>query len=102
MSKYTKHVFFCVNQTDDGTVCCANSGSKFKQHYAKQRLKELDMHGPGKVRINRAGCLGMCEKGPVMVIYPEGVWYRYVDKEDIDEIIDKHLINNKVVSRLTL
>jgi (2Fe-2S) ferredoxin len=55
---------------------------------------------PGKVRINSAGCLDRCEQGPVLVIYPEAVWYTYVDKEDIDEIIDQHLVNGRVVERL--
>ena len=54
------------------------------------------------VRINKAGCLDRCEEGPVMVIYPQGTWYTYVDKEDIDEIIDQHLVGGKVVDRLKI
>jgi len=100
MSKYTKHVFFCTNQAADNKPCCTNSGSRSKQKYAKERLKALGLHGPGKVRINRAGCLRLCEKGPVLVIYPEGTWYRYVDQKDIDEIVDKHILEGKVVERL--
>jgi len=54
------------------------------------------------VRINTAGCLNRCSEGPVMVVYPEGVWYTYVDQEDIDEIIDEHLTGGRVVERLKL
>jgi (2Fe-2S) ferredoxin len=70
--------------------------------YAKDRVKALGPTVPGKVRINAAGCLDRCEKGPVLVIYPEAVWYTYVDKEDIDEIIDQHLVKGCVVERLRI
>ncbi len=102
MSKYTKHVFFCINDTDDGKRCCADSGAKQKQKYAKQKLKSLKLHDLGKIRINRAGCLGLCDKGPALVVYPEGVWYSYVDNADIDEIIDQHLLKGQIVQRLLI
>jgi len=70
--------------------------------YAKQRSKELGIAGPGGVRINTAGCLDRCEEGPVVVIYPEGIWYSYVDREDVDEIIEEHLLQGKVVERLKI
>lgn len=72
------------------------------QEYAKQRVKALGLAGPGKVRINKAGCLDRCEEGPVVVVYPEGVWYTYVDQNDIDEIIESHLCDGKVVERLRI
>jgi (2Fe-2S) ferredoxin len=52
------------------------------------------------VRINQAGCLDRCDEGPVLVIYPEAVWYTYVDREDIDEIVSEHLQNGRIVERL--
>jgi (2Fe-2S) ferredoxin len=70
--------------------------------YAKARVKEMGLAGPGKVRVNRAGCLDRCEQGPVCVVYPEGIWYTYIDEEDIDEIIDKHIVNGELVERLRL
>jgi (2Fe-2S) ferredoxin len=70
--------------------------------YAKGRVKALGLAGQGKVRINQAGCLDRCEEGPVMVVYPEGVWYTYVDGEDIDEIIEEHVRNGRVVERLKI
>ena len=60
------------------------------------------MSGEGKVRINTAGCLDRCELGPVLVVYPEETWYSYLDREDIDEIIEQHLIGGKVVERLLI
>lgn len=70
--------------------------------YAKARIKELGLAGKGRLRINQAGCLDRCEEGPVLVVYPEGVWYTYVDKDDVDEIIDKHLVNGVIVERLRI
>ena len=101
-SFYQHHVFFCINARDDGRACCADRGATEAQEQAKKRMKQLNLNGQGKVRINKAGCLDRCEEGPVMVIYPQGTWYTYVDKEDIDEIIDQHLVGGKVVDRLKI
>lgn len=102
MSYYQKHVFFCCNQRQNQEACCNNHGATEIQAYAKQRIKALGLNGPGKVRMNKAGCLDRCQEGPVMVIYPEAVWYTYVDRADIDEIIDSHVINGKPVERLRI
>ncbi len=102
MSYFRYHVFFCCNQRGEGEACCNNHGASDIQTYAKDRIRELGLKGPGKVRINKAGCLDRCDSGPVLVIYPEGVWYSYVDREDIDEIIDTHLVGGKVVERLKI
>ena len=84
------------------SCCCACHGSEALREYAKKRIKELKLSGPGNVRINQAGCLDRCEEGPVVVVYPEEVWYTYVDEKDIDEIIDEHLVNGRVVDRLRI
>jgi len=60
------------------------------------------MSGEGKVRINSSGSLDRCEEGPCIVVYPEGTWYTYVDKQDIDEIIDEHLVKGRPVERLKI
>jgi (2Fe-2S) ferredoxin len=70
--------------------------------YMKARVKELAARVPDNVRVNAAGCLGRCEVGPALVVYPEATWYTYVDKEDIDEIIESHLVGGKVVERLKI
>lgn len=102
MSYYQYHVFFCTNQRPDGESCCANFNAQAMRDYAKQRCKTLGLHKDGKSRINSAGCLNRCTEGPVIVVYPEGIWYTYVDQEDIDAIIESHLQNGQPVERLML
>lgn len=101
-SFYKHHVFFCLNQREAGASrpSCAGCGAERLQEYAKKRIKKLGLAGEGKVRINKAGCLDRCELGPVLVVYPEGTWYTYIDESDIDEIIDGHLVGGQVVERL--
>ncbi len=101
---YPYHVFFCINQRGPEAVrqCCAAVGSEEVYVYAKKRVRDMGMLGEGKMRLNSAGCLDRCELGPVLVVYPEGVWYNYLDESDVDEIIDSHLLNGKVVERLLL
>lgn len=102
LSYYSHHVFFCCNQRNDGRCSCNDHGSQAVRDYAKARIKELGLAGKDRVRINQAGCLDRCEEGPVLVVYPEGVWYTYVDQHDVDEIIDKHLVNGVIVERLRI
>mgnify|MGYP003416900592 CR=1 FL=1 len=102
MSYYAKHVFFCCNKRDAPEKCCADAGAADLQAYAKGRIKQLGLNGKGSVRINKAGCLDRCDQGPVMVVYPEAVWYTYVDKEDVEEIIQEHLVHGRVVERLKI
>jgi (2Fe-2S) ferredoxin len=99
---FSQHVFVCMNQRDGGRECCADKGSHAAQKHLKKRVKELGLAGPGQVRVNQAGCLDRCEEGPVLVVYPQGTWYTYVDNEDIDEIVDVHLVGGKIVERLKI
>jgi len=102
MSYYQRHIFFCCNQREPGAQCCNNHGAQEMRDYAKSRVKELKLSGAGKVRVNTAGCLDRCDEGPCIVVYPDAVWYTYVDREDIDEIITEHLQNGRVVERLRI
>jgi (2Fe-2S) ferredoxin len=70
--------------------------------YAKARVKARIPRERGNIRVNTAGCLDRCSEGPVLVIYPEAVWYTYVDQEDLDEIIEEHLLHGRVVERLKI
>lgn len=101
MSYYEHHVFFCCNQRA-GASCCANHNAESLRAYAKQRIKALSLDGAGHVRINNSGCLDRCSEGPTLVVYPQGTWYTYIDQADIDEIIDEHLVNGRVVERLCI
>jgi (2Fe-2S) ferredoxin len=98
---YRVHVFCCVNQRPPGHPrgCCLDKGSQELRDYMKARAKELKLRG---VRINASGCLDRCELGPTMVIYPEGVWYAYRTRADIDEILETHVKNGGRVERLML
>ena len=66
------------------------------------RVKQAGLSGVGQVRVNKAGCLDRCAGGPVAVVYPEAVWYSFIDNDDIDEIVESHLKNGKIVERLLL
>lgn len=98
--RFEKHLFICTNQrpSDNPKGCCASKGSeaiasKFKEELHKRGLK-------AKIRANKAGCLDLCEHGPTVVVYPEGVWYKHVALEDVEEIIESHLVGGTVVERL--
>jgi (2Fe-2S) ferredoxin len=102
MSYYLHHVFFCTNLREDGSQCCQQCGAQSMRDYMKQRCKELSLTGAGRARINSAGCMDRCVEGPVIVVYPEAVWYTYVDRADIDEIIEQHLQQGRPVERLRI
>jgi (2Fe-2S) ferredoxin len=102
MAKFDKHIFICINQREPGHPrgCCDPTGEGelqrlFKVKLAQRGLKTL-------VRANKSGCLDQCELGPTVVVYPEAVWYGHVKPEDVDEIIESHIIGNKPVERLML
>ena len=98
---YNAHVFCCINERAPGhrRGCCKERGSVELRDYMKTRVREMKIN---RVRVNQSGCLDRCELGPVLVIYPEGIWYTYQTKEDVDEILQTHLIDGQVVSRLLL
>ncbi|MCE2909920.1 MAG: hypothetical protein RLZZ341_2558 [Pseudomonadota bacterium] len=101
-SYYRHHVFFCLNQRGNGEACCAQHDAQAAFDHCKARIKAEGLAGPGGVRVNKAGCLDRCAGGPVAVVYPEGTWYTYVDRDDIDEIVERHLKGGEVVERLRL
>ena len=99
-SYYERHIFFCLNERKNGEACCAQHAAQAGFDRCKLQVKAAGLSGPGKVRVNKAGCLDRCAAGPVAVVYPEAVWYSYVDAQDIDEIVESHLKNGRVVERL--
>lgn len=101
-SYFKHHVFFCLNQREAPDVCCSNHQAQDAWKHCKTQVKALGLNGAGGVRVNQAGCLDRCAGGPVLVVYPEAVWYTYVDKSDIDEIVQSHLQQGQVVERLRL
>ncbi len=102
MSYFSRHIFFCLNQREKGEQSCGPHGAQAGFDRCKSRVKAAGLSGAGQVRVNKAGCLDRCAGGPVAVIYPEGVWYTFVDNDDIDEIVDSHLVHGRIVERLLL
>lgn len=99
-SYYRHHIFFCLNERSNGEACCAQHQAQQAFDHCKAKVKAAGLAGPGQVRVNKAGCLDRCAGGPVAVVYPEAVWYTYVDTADIDEIVESHLQHGRVVERL--
>ncbi len=99
---YSQHIFCCTNERppDAPRGSCKAKGSVELRNYMNARLKEMGLKD-GR-RVNSAGCLDRCELGPVMVIYPEGTWYSYATKGDVDEILERHVQNGEIVDRLLL
>jgi (2Fe-2S) ferredoxin len=102
MAKYEKHIFVCTNQRDASSPrgCCDPQGKAALQGLLKQKLSERGLKT--RFRANKAGCLDQCEHGPNMVIYPDAVWYGGVRANDLDEIIESHLLCGVPVARLML
>ena len=98
---YRRHVFCCINHRADGHPrgCCEAKGANKLRAHLKARVKML---GIEKVRVNASQCLDRCELGPTMVIYPEGTWYTYRTREDLDEILERHILRGERVERLML
>jgi (2Fe-2S) ferredoxin len=98
---YRQHVFCCVNERPEKHPrgSCSRRGSVRLRDYMKARAKEF---GFEDVRINASGCLDRCELGPTMVIYPEGVWYHYDTRADVDEILERHIGKGETVERLRM
>ena len=98
---YDQHVFVCQNVRPDDHPrgCCSARGSVELLKYMTSQVRKL---GVKNARINPSGCLERCEMGPALVIYPEGAWYTFKTKDDIDEILQSQLIDGKPVERLLL
>ena len=101
-SYYQRHIFFCLNERKNGDDCCIQHGAQAGFDRCKKLVKAAGLSGPGQIRVNKSGCLDRCSAGPVAVVYPDAVWYTYVDESDIDEIVESHLKNGEVVERLLI
>ena len=100
--RYIRHIFICTNRRkdEDPKGSCTAKGSEEIRELFKKELKSRGMDT--KVRANKSGCLDVCEHGPTIVVYPEGVWYGKVQKEDVVEIVERHIVGGEVVGRLLL
>ena len=102
MAKFLHHIFICCNQRPEGHPrgSCDPSGEGNLQKIFKKKLAEAGVRA--EVRANKSGCLDQCEHGPMVVVYPEAVWYGFVDAADVDEIVTSHIVNGCPVERLQL
>lgn len=102
MSRYRYHIFSCINKrsADDPKGSCSAKGSERLQELFKSEVKRRGLQA--EVRANKAGCLDACEHGPVVVIYPEGVWYRIRTEQDVLDVMNHHIERGQIVDRLVV
>ena len=100
--KLKSHIFVCTNQRPEGHPrgCCQSKNSEDLIKAFKQGLSQVGLSQ--EVRAQKSGCLDVCEFGPAVVIYPEGIWYGKVSAEDVSEIVQSHLLNGQPVERLRI
>lgn len=98
--KYDKHIFVCANQKAEGKKCCGEAFGLEMVQRLRSRIRAANL--PITIRAQRAGCLDVCEFGPALVVYPEGVFYGSLTPEAIDQIVDQHLAGGEVVTEFEL
>ena len=98
--KYRKHIFVCINERNNNLKkSCGSLGLDIRNKLVEELRKNNLLH---EVRANKSGCLDGCVIGPVIVIYPQAIWYKNVNLNDVPEIIQETIINNRIIKRLLL
>ena len=97
--KPEKHVFVCINCREGDRKSCGNNGLNIRSELVSLIAPFKDRIN---IRINKSGCLDACELGPSLVIYPERIWYKNVQIDDCKEILEKSILDNKIISRLEI
>ena len=94
-----KHVFVCINCRDSSRKSCGNKGLEIR---TKLLALLVSSDQKDNIRINKSGCLDLCENGPAMVVYPNNIWYKEVSLDDCEEIYNKTILKDEIIDRLLL
>jgi (2Fe-2S) ferredoxin len=98
MEPFCYHLYLCTQEKPDNAPCCAARGS---QAVLEALRAELGKAGLGdEVQVTTSGSIGLCERGPNMVVYPDGVWYAGLQVADVPEIVREHFVHGRPVARL--
>ncbi len=104
MRYFEQHVFVCTNARNDACKksCNDNGEGSAAVKFLKNEVAKRGLNGKGKIRVSQSGCLGRCQEGPALVIYPQGNWYTYQTESDLMDILESDVIHHNVLTRLSL